>query len=143
MEDPVLAADGFSYERVAIEKWFSNHSTSPKTGEQLTTTVVTPNLTLLTLIKEWVDNHLTGRADKQTLDLLKANLFGVSTSKEAQHVVQQMLQVVTSSNFCLLSPKGVEKLSRMLNGEELLDKDLTEMLDLLSKICQKEIKTKQ
>ena len=27
MQDPVLAADGFSYERVAIEKWFSNHGT--------------------------------------------------------------------------------------------------------------------
>ena len=33
MKDPVIAADGFSYERVAIEKWFSNKATSPKTGE--------------------------------------------------------------------------------------------------------------
>ena len=56
MEDPVIAADGFSYERVAIEKWFSNHTTSPKTGEQLSSTDVLPNLTLLTLIKEWVDD---------------------------------------------------------------------------------------
>lgn len=34
MQDPVLAADGFSYERAAIEDWFAKgHRTSPKTGE--------------------------------------------------------------------------------------------------------------
>jgi hypothetical protein len=33
MQDPVLAADGFSYERAAIEDWFAKgHRTSPKTG---------------------------------------------------------------------------------------------------------------
>ena len=33
MHDPVLAADGFSYERTAIEDWFAKgHRTSPKTG---------------------------------------------------------------------------------------------------------------
>ena len=33
MEDPVLAADGFSYERVAIQDWFTKgHRSSPKTG---------------------------------------------------------------------------------------------------------------
>ena len=33
MEDPVLAADGFSYERAAIQDWFTKgHRSSPKTG---------------------------------------------------------------------------------------------------------------
>ena len=33
MQDPVLAGDGFSYERAAIEDWFAKgHRTSPKTG---------------------------------------------------------------------------------------------------------------
>lgn len=38
MNDPVIAADGFSYEREAIEKWIStrgNRSLSPMTGERL------------------------------------------------------------------------------------------------------------
>lgn len=33
--DPVLAADGHTYDRSAIERWLSRHSTSPKTGQQL------------------------------------------------------------------------------------------------------------
>lgn len=35
MEDPVITADGHSYERTAIEKWLKHHDTSPKTGEVL------------------------------------------------------------------------------------------------------------
>eukprot|EP00250_Pteridium_aquilinum_P021454 c25129_g1_i1 orf=654-3227(+) len=35
MEDPVITADGHSYERAAIEKWLKHHDTSPKTGEVL------------------------------------------------------------------------------------------------------------
>jgi uncharacterized protein len=36
MENPVIAADGHSYERGAIERWFSTgHNTSPLTGLRL------------------------------------------------------------------------------------------------------------
>lgn len=35
MEDPVITADGHSYERSAIETWLKSHDTSPKTGEVL------------------------------------------------------------------------------------------------------------
>ena len=32
MRDPVIAADGHTYERADIELWFANNNTSPKTG---------------------------------------------------------------------------------------------------------------
>lgn len=32
MRDPVIAADGHTYDREAIEMWFRNHDTSPKVG---------------------------------------------------------------------------------------------------------------
>ena len=36
MRDPVVTADGLSYERAAIEHWFSTgHRTSPRTNEPL------------------------------------------------------------------------------------------------------------
>lgn len=35
MRDPVITADGHSYERTAIETWLRHHDTSPKTGEVL------------------------------------------------------------------------------------------------------------
>jgi hypothetical protein len=143
MKDPVIAADGFSYERVAIEKWFSNHSTSPKTNLLLRSTRLTPNLTLLTLIKEWEDDQRKGCADSQSLQILKGNLVSVATSIEAQVVVQKMIHLVTSSNFCLLSPDGVERLGVLLYGVALLDGPLVQMLAILASQCQSEIYTKQ
>ncbi|KAM9448130.1 WD repeat, SAM and U-box domain-containing protein 1-like isoform 1-T2 [Salvelinus alpinus] len=54
MKDPVIAADGYSYEREAIESWISakNHS-SPMTNLPLPTTLVMPNRSLKTAIGRW------------------------------------------------------------------------------------------
>merc|ERR1711920_1005603 len=44
MTEPVVAMDGHTYERAAIERWFlEGKSTSPKTGEQMLGTTLTPN----------------------------------------------------------------------------------------------------
>ncbi len=47
MRDPVMAADGQTYERVEIEKWFEKgNRTSPLTGAELPSTVLMPNIAL-------------------------------------------------------------------------------------------------
>ena len=143
MIDPVMTVDGHSYERSAIEEWFKKKATSPKTGIPLDSKALLPNLILLSQINEWKDDQLKGRADKQSFRLLKSDLVSASTSKEAQIVVQKMIQLITSSNFCLLSPDGVERLKLLLKGVKLLDKDLTDILDFLASQCQSEINTKQ
>ena len=66
---------GHSYERSAIEEWFKNKNTSPKTGLPLDSKALLPNLTLLSQINEWKDDQLKGRADNQNLQLLKGNLL--------------------------------------------------------------------
>lgn len=43
MRDPVMAADGQTYERAAITEWFRQHSTSPYTGLELTSKELTTN----------------------------------------------------------------------------------------------------
>lgn len=57
-EDPVIALDGHSYERSAIQQWFdSGHRSSPMTGAELTSstclpTTLIPNHTLRGLVSE-------------------------------------------------------------------------------------------
>jgi len=46
MVDPVIAADGHTYERANIEKWLSLKSTSPMTNLPLNPKVLIPNLAL-------------------------------------------------------------------------------------------------
>ena len=43
MRNPVVASDGQTYERSAIEEWFGSHRTSPMTGARLTNLSLTEN----------------------------------------------------------------------------------------------------
>ena len=53
MADPVVTADGFTFERSAIEKWLETHDTSPKTGLRLEFKVLFPNQSLRIMIREF------------------------------------------------------------------------------------------
>ena len=53
MHDPVVAGDGFTYERSAIAKWLEEHNTSPLTNERLQTDRLVPNKTLKIAIKDF------------------------------------------------------------------------------------------
>ncbi|CAH8337298.1 unnamed protein product [Eruca vesicaria subsp. sativa] len=57
MEDPQVAADGFTYEREAICCWLdSGHETSPMTNKRLPHTCLVPNLALRSAIQEWLQD---------------------------------------------------------------------------------------
>ncbi len=79
--DPVLADDGITYERDAIEDWLSNNSTSPITGKMISNTLVG-----CILIKNIVDN------------LIKTH----PELKEQQYVISNMVHIerlIKSGNF--------------------------------------------
>ena len=46
MENPVVAADGHTYERAAIVQWLQGHRTSPLTNERLKHDTLTDNFAL-------------------------------------------------------------------------------------------------
>ena len=54
MEEPVLAADGYSYERSAILQWLQlGHTTSPMTSVPLEHPGLTSNRALRAAIQQW------------------------------------------------------------------------------------------
>jgi hypothetical protein len=57
MIDPVFTEDGQTYERAAIERWLSTHSTSPLTGKQLAHRNLTPNVMARGLCRRWREEH--------------------------------------------------------------------------------------
>jgi len=52
MVDPVIAGDGQTYERDAIERWLRTHSTSPMTGAKMESTSLTSNFALRDVINQ-------------------------------------------------------------------------------------------
>ncbi|XP_071734326.1 U-box domain-containing protein 52-like [Rutidosis leptorrhynchoides] len=53
MVDPCVAADGYTYDRRAIKKWFEESDCSPMTNLPLTSRYLTSNYTLFSAIMEW------------------------------------------------------------------------------------------
>ncbi|XP_050212404.1 U-box domain-containing protein 13 [Mercurialis annua] len=56
MKDPVIVSTGQTYERSCIEKWLeAGHGTCPKTQQNVSSTAVTPNYVLRSLIAQWCE----------------------------------------------------------------------------------------
>ncbi|KAK4492046.1 hypothetical protein RD792_002836 [Penstemon davidsonii] len=56
MRDPVIVSTGQTYERSCIEKWLeAGHVTCPKTQQSLSSTALTPNYVLRSLIAQWCE----------------------------------------------------------------------------------------
>ncbi len=52
MKEPVIAADGHTYEKAAILDWLQLHAESPVTGEALSDHTVLPNIVLHGLLAD-------------------------------------------------------------------------------------------
>ena len=64
MQDPVLALDGYTYERRAIEEWFRRgHRVSPVTYGGLGSVVVIPNEKLREVVEAFVEKKTRGQQD--------------------------------------------------------------------------------
>lgn len=53
MNDPCVAADGYTYDRGAIDQWLEVNNKSPMTNMLLPNKNLIPNFTLLSAIMEW------------------------------------------------------------------------------------------
>lgn len=67
---------GFTYERANITKWFESHKRSPMTGLTLSSTRLTANNNLRSLIREWSDKNkaqatMAQKDSAEALDSLK------------------------------------------------------------------------
>ncbi|KAK4357612.1 hypothetical protein RND71_023222 [Anisodus tanguticus] len=58
MYNPVIIASGQTYERICIEKWFSDgHNTCPKTQQELPHLGLTPNYCVKGLVASWCEQN--------------------------------------------------------------------------------------
>ena len=57
MDDPVVAADGHTYNREDIENWFKEHNTSPHTNEEFEDKILRPNISIRKLLIAWREQH--------------------------------------------------------------------------------------
>jgi len=70
MIDPVVTADGITYDRSAIEEWFCKRRAvgdaqppSPMTGERLEHTTLVPNLCVRSFVRDYAEEHAAVHAE--------------------------------------------------------------------------------
>ncbi|KAL2559926.1 U-box domain-containing protein 45 [Forsythia ovata] len=98
MYDPVIIASGQTYERICIEKWFSDgHNTCPKTQQQLPHLFLTPNYCVKGLVVSWCEQNGIPAPDGPP-ESLDVNYWGLTLS-ESDSANSKSLESVGSCKF--------------------------------------------
>ncbi|KAK4254958.1 hypothetical protein QN277_008026 [Acacia crassicarpa] len=97
MKDPVIVSTGQTYERSCIEKWLeAGHSTCPKTQQTLTSTVLTPNYVLRSLIAQWCEAN--GMEPPKRPSSSRPSKSASSCSPAERSKIENLLCKLTSGN---------------------------------------------
>ena len=100
-KDPVIAADGQTYERESIEKWIATKEgqpvRSPLTGAILNNHTLTPNHTVKSMISSWQQKNKNGKHLEKALKDLAGELITASSSEELIIVINNISNLVESS----------------------------------------------
>ena len=126
MTDPVVCADGHTYERSAIEHWLSTHDTSPKTGLELEHTGLVPNHAIRAAIDDararetayrgGIPEELFHFNKLEQLDLADLDLNGEIPAEFSRLTALERLYLC-NNKLCGEIPKCISALSRL----ELID----------------------
>ena len=101
--DPVIVADGFTYDRPMIEKWFLLNDTSPLTNEILDTTMIIPNKT----IKNFIGDLLEFEKNKKKCAIDTQNISQTITHNNEPHKIKiiDKKMVLSRKNICVKNYK--------------------------------------
>ena len=93
MTDPVVAADGYTYERSAIDSYFSSgKTTSPITGEEMTDKTLIPNKTLKSLILNKSVKKLE-ELNQKYLETKAESIAAVKPTMAAKEILERLQKV--------------------------------------------------
>mmetsp|Transcript_6219 Transcript_6219/g.6815 ORF Transcript_6219/g.6815 Transcript_6219/m.6815 type:complete len:209 (+) Transcript_6219:98-724(+) len=114
ISDPVVAADGISYERKEIATWLTHHNTSPLTNIPLLNKTLIPNVNLRQAIEEYANqNGLTLQRplpllppidlEHRSRDLIRARLIEESLPLAPLNTLKHYHEGGVEFYFCRLT----------------------------------------
>lgn len=132
-KDPVLAADGHSYERKDIKKWLEQNNRSPMTNDELAHDHLTPNHRLRSRCTEWRELHTTEAGLIAQLKQVSGELI---TSLDAAAVLETvrkidaLVECAHSRKFLILGPAGVAKFRKHAECGGVVNAEVRSFLSL-------------
>lgn len=99
MKDPVLASDGYTYEKEAIQQWLRSNTISPLTREPMRMDGCRPNRALKDAIERWQKDKETpkkkktqGKEAKEIMNPTVTSMPNYGTTIESDHMYAIMIQ---------------------------------------------------
>jgi hypothetical protein len=144
MKDPVIAADGFSYERSAIEDWLSSHHTSPLTNERLVHAYVFPNRNLLQAIETFMQDvganrpSLLAPTHTQNLEAYQQHLTASGRTCEVCYDNKHCSEFGLTPACCLHEQCICKQCMRQFLQSELHHRGLTDLGSIKCPSCRSE-----
>jgi hypothetical protein len=136
MQDPVIAADGHTYERSGIAKWLANHTTSPVTNAVLSNQELTPNHQLKSQIEQWREDQKGVTARLKRLEALLAKIHLCGSRADALSALSALSDFIAESE----TPIQERQLKRVRNtlehDDELWSEAVKGALEVIEAQCQ-------
>lgn len=134
MKEPVMAADGFTYDRTAITNWIELNCTSPTTGAPITPRLY-PNKEKKIQIEQWIAAHDLSKED-QLIDCCFSNIAWANSSGQVCNQLLTLATLVTQTQT-LPAKQQLRRMRIHLSGDELIwCPQVAQLLDNLDDHCQ-------
>lgn len=122
-KDPVIAADGFTYERELITKWFEMHNTSPLTNAQININILIPNLTIKSFIKDFLELEKINDSIKpiKSNNPIKSQFFinsFIITKDTINLQNNKLIKLINNYGFDYVDPTGKSLLVSILKSNK-------------------------
>ncbi|KAF3793586.1 putative LRR receptor-like serine/threonine-protein kinase [Nymphaea thermarum] len=125
MNDPHLAADGYTYEKEAIQVWLNGgHRTSPMTNLPLSHSNLTPNLALRSAIRQWHDGEKPDLI-RPGMDIVK-RLRDIMAEVETLASEKSSLESIATETITQLVETS-EKLEEVQLALDVVEKEKSQM----------------
>ena len=116
MNEPVMATDGFTYDRTSITDWIELNCTSPKTGEKVSSCLI-PNYEKKTQIDQWNEKQLKRMRGPCDIEPLVARVAWASSSQEACTELTNLSSII-AQNQLLISSHKLRRIRLCLSSDE-------------------------
>lgn len=134
-KDPVIAADGQTYERVSIEKWIATKEgqpvTSPLTGAILNNHMLTPNHMVKSMISSWQQKNKNGIDFNKALRTIEGEMLTAETTNNVIETISKIANLVQSSPKVLVTSEKINKWKKIIEFNSLLTTEVVSSFSVL------------
>ncbi len=141
--DPVIAADGFTYEKDALEEWYKRNASSPMLGTKVNTTLYVQNIIVRNMVKYILNNNSELQEEQyKIIETFKGIIKKIKTKTlkiENTGEIEGYEECERDGISIFMKDNNVYELTKKIRASEYLKMNgKYRLIDLYMKYCKNE-----